>query len=178
MNSEPDHSDEQPGSSSGVCCEGHQVNSGARFCGQCGLRTAGTLETRSVGHEWVNGSCAKCGSTEPTIAPSKGELVTSRGAVQAPAEPRPEWTICDGCGRYPALVVDFRVANFAIVYMRLKKSSAVALCRDCGLSLFREVQVKNGTSMLTNPLFGAYALLRNGRWQQRLHTLPAPYFKA
>lgn len=125
------------------------------------------------GHPNLSEPCPVCAST--SASPVKQVSVAQGPVPNRNPNPDPDWTTCSQCGRYPAIPINIRRANFALIYMRLNTAKKVALCKECGRELIKGMQIKNGTSMLTNPFFGTFALATNTRWYAKLSRLPDPY---
>jgi hypothetical protein len=101
-----------------------------------------------------------------------GRSSGSQGPVrQNPRPPsRPSnFLTCDLCGRAPAIPVKVRRSN-AFMY----RSRGASLCKECGLDVLRQSQVRTAAGAVMNPLYGSYALGLNATWQAKLRKLSDP----
>jgi hypothetical protein len=81
---------------------------------------------------------------------------------------------CQLCGRGPAIKLKIRRSAGIGVFTSLHTSNEVSLCKECGLKLLRQCQVRSTLTAYANPFFAPYAIGQNAKWASRLKKLPNP----
>ncbi len=101
--------------------------------------------------------------------------MTDRFTQYLPTPPLGEtWTVCERCGRWPAITVVVRSIDGGVVYRKIKTSQRLSLCKRCGVTAFHRGQQIAGFGVVTLNLFAPYVVARNQKWLTRLKRLPDP----
>ena len=101
--------------------------------------------------------------------------MTDRFTQYLPTPPLEEtWTVCERCGRWPAITVVVRSIDGGFVYRKIKTSQPISLCKGCGVTAFHRGQQIAGFGVVTLNLFAPYVVARNQKWLTRLKRLPYP----
>lgn len=104
-----------------------------------------------------------------------GGRMTDRFTQYLPTPPLEEaWTVCERCGRWPAITVVVRSIDGGFVYRKIKTSQPISLCKGCGVTAFHRGQQIAGFGVVTLNLFAPYVVARNQKWLTRLKRLPYP----
>lgn len=101
--------------------------------------------------------------------------MTDRFNSNLPSPPaRETWTVCEQCGRWPAIAVVVHSIDGHVVYRKRKTSQPISLCKACGVVALHHGQQVAGSGGVILNLFAPYVLARNQKWLARLKRLPDP----